>query len=239
MQIKRTVKIALAAVLAIACMASMFACEKNKGQINEDGKLPIQWENKVYYFQQGVRTDWKFINVSADKKMVDREAGLVCQLAPVADASLELTEEQKKEFGANPAADTRAAVTDVEYSVYYFGGEGVMMTDSTADVVKWIQDEASPFYFNTKHNTGSPREAFRQLTDPEIYYAKFSKLQFNKITYSFTKDGDDWKGELNLVMNGQKYFIVTYEAKADAYEKYFDSYEEIIGDFRKEGWETA
>lgn len=237
MKIRKTLRIVIASVLAIACVCSLFACKNTKSEIDDDGKLPLQKTNKRYYFQQGLRTDWRFTQLDPDNFMLNRETGLVCQIAPVKDP-VEMTEDEIKNYDFNN--DKREVVADVEYTVYYNDGTGINMTDSPSDLVKWLRDPESDFYFNTKHYVDAPRYAFIMTSEPEVFTSKFSKLQFNKITYSFVRDGEDWDGILNVVMNGAEYFIVTYEAKkGSAYNTYMDGYLEIIGDFRKEGWEHS
>lgn len=228
----KILKIAIASLLIIACALSMFGC-KGKGSQHDTktGKLPNQYENLRYYFQQGYRTDWCIKEVDSDKRMLDRETGLVMVLTPAT------AEEKTDENGK--AKTVYTPIDGVEYCIYYYNGEGIMMTTSRSDIVTWLQDADSKFFFNNKHYRTSPRDTFFQVGEAVTTTAEFSKLQFSTISYTFTKDGEDYVGVYNLVMAGLEYFVVTFEAKEDLYAQYKDQYLETIGDFRRKGWETS
>lgn len=128
----------------------------------------------------------------------------------------------------------------VEYTVYYNVSKKINMTSTQAEVLSWIMDEDNEdFFFNTVHYDNSARETFMTKGEPTTYTAKYSKLQFKQVSYTFTRDGEDWQGIYSLVMKGREYFIITYEAKVDLYTKYETQFKETIGDFRKVGWETS
>lgn len=239
MQIKKLLRIAIASLLVLSMALALFACKKNNRQIDDEGKLPNQEINQRYYFQQGYRTDWGIIRGDADKWILDRETGLILLLAPLVSEPDENGSPIPVKTTAADGTESFTAIDGVEYAVYFHNGDGITMTTSRNDVVGWLQDPASRFYFNNKHFLGSPRETFLQKGDSTIFTAKYSKLQFTTVSYTFTRDGEDWQGIYNIVMNGTEYFIVTYEAKASLYSQYYDQYYETIGDFRKKGWETS
>ena len=231
MKLNKILKIVISSLLLVCFAFVLFGCNGKKREADPLGKLPQQKENLRYYFQQGYRTDWAIIESNADDFMIDRETGLVMVLAPVT------TEETTNDDGTKKV--THTAIEGVEYCIYYYGGEGIYMTTSRSDIVSWMQDEDSDFFFNKKHYRSNPRETFLQIGEAETTTAQYSKLQFSSIRYSFTKDGVEYEGVMNLVMSGMEYFIVTYEARADLYEAYKADYDETIGDFRKRGWETS
>ena len=60
-----------------------------------------------------------------------------------------------------------------------------------------------------------------------------------KVSYEFTKDGADWKGVYYYSYSKPgAYFIVTFECEESLFDEYSSDMEELIGDFRKEGWEV-
>ncbi|MBP1588300.1 MAG: hypothetical protein ILO53_07890 [Clostridia bacterium] len=239
MQIKKLIKITVASLLVLSMAVVLFACKQNKTQIDEEGKLPNQEENLRYYFQQGYRTNWGIIRGDAEKWIVDRETGLILMLAPLVSEPDEKGSPIPVKTIGGDGTESFTAIEGVEYAVYFHNGEGITMTTSRNDVVGWLQDPDSPFYFNNKHYIGAPRETFLQKGESTIFTAKYSKLQFTTVSYTFTRDGEDWQGVYNIVMNGTEYFIVTFEAKSSLYNEYYEEYSETIGDFRKRGWETS
>ena len=114
------------------------------------------------------------------------------------------------------------------------------MTDSASSVMAKVMDEENADFAFNKHNyIDAERTAFKAAEKYENINGKYSKLEMQKVSYDFTKDGEDWKGVYYYSFSkGKAYFIVTFECKADLFEKYSKDCEELIGDFRKEGWET-
>ncbi|MBQ7445535.1 MAG: hypothetical protein IJS71_06335 [Clostridia bacterium] len=243
MKTMKYLKAVIASLLVLACVLSLLACNKKPSKQNDDGVLPQQHINQRYYFQQGYRTDWDVLEVDADKYMLDRDTGLVMVLAPVEtekdDEGNDVPVKVITKDADGNDVESHKAIEGVEYCIYYYNGEGVYMTTSRADIVGWLSDPSSKHYFNSKHFRGAPRETYLTKDDPILYTAKWSKLQFTSQTYTFTKDGEDYRGIYNIVMSGLEYFVITFEAKADLYDYYYEYYEETIGDFRKKGWETS
>ncbi len=241
-KLKNTLKVVIASLLVVACSLAIFGCVDNDINKPVDGKLPNQLDNRRYYFQQGYRTDWDIITQDADRYMVNRETGLIMTLAPLQMTKDEEGNDVPVQKAVEENGETvmkNVPVENVEYCIYYYNGTGIYMTTSRADLVRWLKDPDSDFYFNNKHNINGPRDTFLEKGESTIYTAKFSKLQFSTQAYTFTRDGEDWQGVYNIVMSGMEYFIVTYEAKADLYDKYLEAYTDTIGDFRKKGWETS
>ena len=237
MRFKSILKSGLLFILAIIMTVSLFACNNDKGQAKPNGELPSQLKNERYYFQQGYRTDWKINVADPSGYLVDTETNLVLQLVPA--EGREVDEEGK-------VINEGTAIAGVEYTIYAYksnehqgDAQKINMTSTPSEVISWIMDENNGFYFNSRFYVDSPRDTFMQRPDVTTYTAKFSKLQFLQISYTFTRDGEDWRGIYNFVMKGQDFFIVTFEAKADLYEQYEAQYNETIGDFRKVGWETS
>lgn len=239
MNFQKVTKIILAGTLALACAVTMFGCKKgkdgDKAQISDDGSLPNQYSNQRYYFQQGSRTDWDYKLKGEGGYYYNRDTGLVLELVPVK------TTGEKDEKGFDIPVNPVEFIDGVEYCVYHYNNEDniIGMTTSRNDIVNFLLDENSKLYFNNKFYLESPRETFRQVGEPESDTAQYSKLQFTRVAYTFTRDGEDWQGVYVVVASKKEFFVVTFEAKADLYETYEPAYKETIGDFRKEGWEES
>ena len=239
MQFRRTLKVVIAGLLVLASAFAMFGCSgKNDSQADEDGVLPNQLVNMTYYFQQGYRTDWKVkqYDEANNGKMINRDTGLVLELVPVEVISTD-ADGNVTEYGSE--------IAGVEYTVYYYksgnrADANIYMTSTREEMVSWALDpENTGFYFNTNYYIDESRETFLQKGDVEPFTCKYSKLQFSQVSYTFTRDGEEWMGTFYIVTGKQEFFIITYEAKKDLFEQYRDQMLETIGDFRKKGWETA
>jgi len=231
-QLRKLLKVTVAGLLVVASVSCLFACTKKDDGQSKEGKLPLQYENQRYYFQQGYRTDWEFVQKSTDGRMINAETGLVYELAPFE------ANETDEETGLPKI--TGAQIPGVEYCCYYYKSDSITMTSTRKEVVEWLRDsENAEFYFNNHHNLGDARDTFLAKDEVGLFTAKYSKLQFNTVSYTFVRDGEDWQGVYNLVMGKREYFIITFEAKKELFDTYYDAYLETIGDFRKSGWETS
>lgn len=243
---KKTLKTIIAAMLAVVCVLSLFACGGTKNEIiaENNGQFAIQWENKRYYFKQGCSTDWMFTEVdAAEKYKISTDTGLVCVLAPIDGAALTEAEVESTKSAINyPITNGKTAVDGVEYCIYHIYGKnkGIAMQDSAENIVTRIMDDNDNLGFNNLNNRGEARTAYTKTGEATLFTAKYSKVQFNKVDYTFTEDGEDMKGSFFFVASQDlEYFVVTYEAKASLYDQYYDSFVELIGDFRKVGKETS
>jgi len=198
------------AVLLIAVAVSSLACKK---VIEEVGVLPNQVKNHRYYYQQGYDNDW---DAQADQNefMLDDATGLL--------------------FKANP----KAAPDKVEYRVYFkqqlYTGLGV-----STDAIGYIMNENHPYYFNRAfiYEDGSARESFISAENWED--ARYNKMQFYHVSYTFVKNGEPWKGVYNMIMKANDCFVITFEAAETEFDLYKEDYNELMSDWRKLGWETS
>lgn len=232
MRNKSIFKSVIAIVLVIVSVFTFFGCSKDKTDDKDEQTLPNMVESKRWYYQQGFLNNWMVNLVGQDGHVYDENTGLLLQLVPtgvtVDDEGVEKSD--------------GVAVEGVQYNVFVNKSEAILMTSSADDIIRYVMDEENDdFAFNTNNYIDAPRDAFMQNgEESESFTAKYSKLQFESVSYTFTKDGEDWQGIYNFITAKDKtYFIISYEAETSKFEEYKDDYLEIIGDFRKEGWETA
>ena len=90
-----------------------------------------------------------------------------------------------------------------------------------------------------------PREAFvwaETIEDTEESITsttvRYNKMQFQKVGYSFTVDGVDWKGIMLVTPSKEGFYVITIEAAADAWDANYKVMEQMLSDFRMRGWET-
>ena len=224
MRTKNILKTCIAALLVFTLCLAVFGCSKKEVIEYPDGQLPNQITNKRYYFQQGYLDNWGVVCINADGYLYDEDTGLLLMLAPMDESG--------------------NRVDGVEYCVYHGSSDNINMTSSRADIVGMITDESNSLFFNKKFIYNGERDTYKQSADITLFTAQYSKLQFNCVSYTFTRDGEDWQGMYNIVMNKMEFFVVTIEAKASLWSQYVGNdkssdYYNTIGDFRKEGWETS
>ncbi len=218
---KSIIKSILALVLVVASIFTMVACKKEVVE-EKTQELPNIVESKRHYYQQGYLDSWTVVKQGQDGHLFDEATGLLIQLAPAKDGK---------------------AVENVQYNVWIHGSEKIGLTTSRNDLIKLITNDTNADFAFNKINVveeGKERESYAQQGEPSRFTGKYSKLQFDKVEYTYTRDGNDWKGIYYITWaNDSKYFVVSYEAEASVFDTYKADAEETIGDFRKEGWETA
>ena len=186
--------------------------EKTESQLDSEGVLPSQYSNSKYSFKQGYRSDWKVAESDSEGDMLDSSTGLVAVFTP-------------------------ANETGAEYCIYYCSGEGFTSSSSLDDVVEMMTDSENSLYFNNKFCHSSSRYNYKKTSSPKTVEGKYNKLEFYSVTYSFQKDGEEWKGIFNVTKNGAGIFVVTFEAKADLYARFEQCFIDQLNAFRKPGWE--
>lgn len=191
----------------IALVISVVGCG-NKTNDGPDVKLPNQHKNIRYYFQQGYREDWE-ANFSEDEHALDKKSFLLFEMWP---------------------AGARA---EAEYSIYH-GDTGLMLT-TVLETTEKIMDESQDLYFNKRFiKNEKERENFKITSDKKL--AIYNRIQYQTVSYTFTKDGADWKGDFYVTMAGSEYYVITWERKADV-DTYDEAFVESISDYRFVGFE--
>ena len=209
MRVKNVIKAIVALCLAVMLLVPMFGC--NGGDGEEQFGLPKQYKNQIYYFQQGYKEGWDLIG-DPDYKYSIADEVLVIELKPQADAD------------------------SVRYCVHKMGEtQWVPLTSTLEKVTNLVIDSESELFFN---KIAGVRENFA-FTTTEYTYEIVNGNQYSVIPYTFTKDGKDWQGELHILTNSREFFMITFEATKDKYTTYQTEFDDLLGDFRKIGYESA
>ncbi len=171
-------------------------------------------ESKQYHCLQGYLDNWTVTKQGQDGHLYDKNTGLLLQLAPVKDGK---------------------AVENAQYNVWISTDQRIPLTALWRDVVKWITDDNNEeFAFNKRQVIipGIERNSYEQQSEPHQFTGKYTEQRFDKVEFTYTKDGVDWKGIYYAKYAGGKYFVISYEAEASVFDMYEADAEEIIGDFR-------
>ena len=235
--------------IILLCLVFVFAfsfagCKDENEELPEEHpNLPDQYENYRYYVQQGYRGDsWtvsdgqdRYYKVDSEGKYADgtdfppyiERCGLVATFTP-------------------------KNVTNVKYNIYTL--EGSFMRATQGDMLMGILGKSSTYNFEFNNLflddlDRTPRDNF-VLTDGgdsvedtlesiRTTTVEYNKISFQRISYSFTVDGNEWQGMLLLTLAQQGGFhVITLETEASVWDANFAAMEEMLSDFRLLGWET-
>ena len=223
----------LLCVLAIIAVFSFAGCGEEPGsEISKSYLYDKQYENKRYYFTQGYPNDWKVSEGNDGIFLVDIEHPIFQDMGLV----------------------SQFAKDNAKYSVYCLKYN--FMTASLNDYVMGLLGkdaqygfEFNKYFFDDKEYTPSDdggREAFvwddtieskADLEDKTVAHEN-TGYQFCQLTYTFTVDGVDWKGTMNVVGAKEGFYIITAEAAANVWDAEFKTMSNMLGDFHITGWET-
>lgn len=228
-------------LLCLLALVSLFAVVGCDG---EDGELPKEtyiYKNQLnsirYYFEQGYPDDWQvkqgengnYIKqitqyVDGTKNNYIQDCGLVAQFVPTANSD------------------------KAKYSVYSL--KYPFMRATGGDFLLGLVGKSNDYKlsFNDlfiEDVDNKPREAFVWATEIEdteesitSTTVRYNKMQFQKVGYSFTVDGVDWKGIMLVTPSKEGFYVITIEAAADAWDANYKVMEQMLSDFRMRGWET-
>ena len=220
-------------VLALVSLFSFVGCSDDEGKDPSKNYIfSKQYENKRYYFSQGYPDDWKATEgkdgmflVSIDHPIY-KDIGLVSQF-------------QKG---------------NAKYSVYSlkYNFMAASLTDYVMGLLgKDVQlgFEFNKYFCDDKEYTPSDeggREAFvwdetidnKDALSKKLFTHENTGYQFCQLTYTFTVDGVDWKGAMNVVNAKEGFYVVTTEAAASSWDADFKTMTEMLGDFHIIGFET-
>jgi len=211
-KVKKTIKAVLAILLVVCALFSMAACGEEEEKSRD--KLANQYESKSYYFRQGYSDSWQVTLKNDEGKLVEDYAdqGLALQLTPTAETS------------------------GVYYNVFCnWNVKDISMTNSSKDFAEKVMDEKSKLFFN-RINYVTPRDEYIQ--DEEYTQQTYNKMQWSQVNFTFIdEEGEQCKGVWLLLTEGTNFYVVSYEAKEAKFDTYYDQVKEMLGDFKKIGFE--
>lgn len=207
MHIKKVLKAVITGCLAGIMVFSFFGC-KEEEVINTH--LPKQYENWVYYFDQGFKEGWTLTG-EEDGKYTNEKEALVVRLTKDSDP------------------------TSGRYSVYKQKEHDLIpMTSSLQATYKLVTDPECELYFNTRMGV---RENFK-ITNAEPLSIVYNGYQFFSATYTFTEDGVDWQGQFYLLMHSRQYYVIAYEAAVAKWVEFEPDFLDMIKDWWAKGYES-
>lgn len=222
---------ALTLVLAL----SMAACgSKDEGERKKDGVEAAdeyneyiydkQYENKRYYFSQGYPDDWQI------KEGEDQVALSTVECPDFSDVEL----------------ITQFSKGNAKYSVYCMKHSFMATSPSLlASGILGINEDYN-FTFNEYFNEGAPRDNYvpdtvenEEALKEMVVTHKNNDLSFTQVTYTFTVDGINWKGAMNLTTSNEGFFLITIESTEAEWASNFELMnEKMLADFHLKGYET-
>ena len=224
--------------LAVLSVLSFTGCKEEETVTYEERTYyNNQYVNGRYYCQQGYPDDWtvsadleqsyylKTIEEYADGTPITQfnDCGLVAQFSPSSDAD------------------------KVKYSVYSL--KGTFMRATQGDIlIGLLGKNTYNFSFNNlflDSEEHTPRDAFVWEEDIEDTQesiksteASYNRIVFQKLGYTFTVDGVDWKGMMLVTIGKEGFYVITLEAESGSWDTYYSTMESMLNDFRMLGWDT-
>lgn len=209
MRINKIVKSVMVLSLLLILVVSMVGCGEKIPNYFPDGELDNQCRNDRYYFQQGYSNDWT-ANFKEDEYALDPKNLLLFEMWP--------TEAEGKAI----------------YSIYT--GDTHLMTTNVLETTDKMLEPTSPLYFNKRFiKDETPREGFAFTSDKQK--AIYNNIHYQRVKYSYTVNGENWVGEFYVTMKGSKYYVITWERKADVADTYQEQFLTHIIDYRFRGLE--
>lgn len=185
--------------------------EEDEDSSDSPYNLPNQYKNIIYYFEQGFPDGWKLYGTENGKYNVPEEK-LVIEIR------------NKK----NPG--------DARYCVYKQKEHDAMpMTSTLRSIFALVTNPEHELFFN---NNMGVRDDF-EFTSTDPIDVILNGFQYYSSTYTFTKDGEDWQGQLFMLPHSRQYYVIAYEATVEEWEKYLPDFEEMMDDFRPTGFDSA
>ncbi len=216
---KRVLKTALSLMLVAVLAMSMFACTKAEKKDADETIFENQHKFDRYAFAQGYADEWTFYTG-------DDGYGL-----------LELENPNADHDGYLVAKFTPKDNQDMQYTIYWYDTKSPMYTDELvmnnlmADEVDGANDIT--FLFNEIFIEEAPRETY-VLTSEQYEKKEYSHNDcWGKASYTFVKDGDNWKGDVYAVLSSEacRYFIITCEAKEEKWTDADKIFQDMLEDF--------
>lgn len=218
----RTIKILVAAVLAMVIALSMFACKKDDGP-KETHIFENRYINQRFYYSQGYPDDWRFTAGNdeyelAELKTYGNTEGYLCaKFFPV---------------GADGQPDP-----DVSFSVYKYNTNSMMNTLN--GITENLMNPDSTYYLNDVFvEEEMTRDSFVFTTEWE--QEKPNHFQWNTANYKFVRDGEDWTGKFYVSTgNATWLFLVCMETKDSKWDATLKTFQDMMSDFGFEGFEKT
>ena len=63
-------------------------------------------------------------------------------------------------------------------------------------------------------------------------------MTYQKVGYTFTVDGVDWKGMMLVTVSKEGFYVITLETEKGSWDANYSTMEQMLNDFRMRGWET-
>lgn len=223
MRMSKSWKILIALTLVVMAVCSLGACKKDKKEAGPTSIFSNQHENISFYYKQGYPDDW---NVSEGE-----EGKEIRELEGLKNAT------QRGYYCANFFPKNENS-ENVSYAIYKF--EHGKMMSTLNSIAANLMDPESEYYFNDTFyadKAEGPRKSF-SYTSNEYTFNKFHTNDYNYVSYTFVKGGEDWRGTW-YVTTGQStwlYLVVT-EAKADVWESVQPTFTDMLNDLAIIGFE--
>lgn len=222
MNFKRVLRTALSLVMIAVLAVSMFACNKEEKETEEEKVFESQLVNDRYRFSQGYPEDWDY---------TQGEGGLAIRefLTGRKGEGFLLTE-------FVPKTDVSATYTVYKYDT---GSDISRPNDWMKNLMNTIDPSqgTSTYAFNEVFYEEVARDTY-VMTSSEYENVRYiPQVEWRKVEYTFVQDGEDWKGAFLVTQASEAgwFFLITCEAKATDWDATQTTFADMLKDFRETG----
>ena len=235
MSLKRVCSLLMVMLMIVSIATSFVACQKEEVIYELEDILPNQLENGRYYFRQGYKADsWDVSCGEDDRYLITLDT---------------MTDGSKCRYKCGLAVQfTPKGRNDITYSIYNIAGvSGAAVTRGTIFEQLVNEEKESSFHFNelfrdASEENGRDNFVLEKYENVDETTVNINKTQFNKLGYTFTKDGVDWKGTLYFIPHNKggisSFHLITVETEVSAWDAYAEDIEVMLKDFKQTGYET-
>lgn len=220
MNFKRVLKTALSLMLVAILAVSMFACTPEQNEPEVEKVFENQLVNDRYRFSQGIPEGWDYTQGEGGTAIRNffvgqkGEGWLLAKILPVGNEN-------------------------VVYTVYKYDCGSDIAT--TADWMANLMDKVDPnkgvaaYKFNDwfTEEADLVRDTY-QMTSADYKTTRYiPQVEWFEVEYTFVNEGEDWKGSYHVAKSSEAgfFFLVTCEAKADAWEANKTTFADMLKDF--------
>lgn len=233
-------KLATRILLCLLALVSMFAvvgCDDGNDKLPTETYIFDKQLNSIrYYFKQGYPDDWT-MNQNQDGSYIKK-------ITQYADGFANVSFIQ--DCGLVAQFSPTAAPDKAKYSVYCLKYPFMRATGGDLLLGLLGKNTDYPLTFNNlfiEDEESKPRDNFvwseeideSNISESTVYY---NKMTYQKVGYTFTVDGVDWKGMMLVTVSKEGFYVITLETEKGSWDANYSTMEKMLNDFRMRGWET-
>jgi len=222
-RIKNVIKTICVFSLVFVMAGMMFGCNHDKAE--PEYKLPDQYMNIKYYFDQGFYGDSTKTEGTAKWTLEAKTTGLIYT-----------ADEKPGHQGLVSELFPTDDVASASYRVYFYESTFTMTATAKDEANKLIKDNFMNTFIGNHTDFAFDFSANGGVQESSI--VMYNNLQYRLLNYTFTKDGVAYKGNAYLLLDGWNCYLIINEVAADKEATYSTIFIDMLKEFRLEPFES-